>query len=291
MAGVGGMLGYYLYGVFRKDYWLKCTDKDVNEEWLTELDFTSYTDYQLDVMEFDHPDYLFHIGALTDLEYCETHVDEAYITNILGVENAVHIANKYDIPIIYISTAGIFNGHDNLYDDWATPNPRNVYGFTKYMGEKYVLMNAKKYYVFRAGWMMGGYHKDKKFVRKILNQIESGNTEIKAVTDKWGSPTYAYDFACNMKEVVERDLPYGVYNMSGEGMVNRYHVAKEMVKILELENTVVIPATSEAFPSYYATRPMNESLRNRKLGLLGINRMRPWQEALKHYLCSQITWG
>ena len=125
IAGCGGMLGEAFYRQFKDEYDIKCTDKDVNAPWLSFLDFRDFDAYKKDVEEFA-PDYLFHLGAYTDLEWCEQNADEVYLTNTLCVENAVYIANKLDIPLLYISTAGIFDGKKQLYDDWDQPNPLGV---------------------------------------------------------------------------------------------------------------------------------------------------------------------
>ena len=109
IAGCGGMLGEAFYKQFSFDYELKCTDKDVNESWLSFLDFRDFDAYKKDVVEYK-PDYLFHLGAYTDLEFCEQNIDDTYNTNALSVENAVFIAHELDIPLLYISTAGIFDG-------------------------------------------------------------------------------------------------------------------------------------------------------------------------------------
>jgi dTDP-4-dehydrorhamnose reductase len=281
MAGVGGMLGAALYEEFKHKHTLSCSDKDVNEEWLHYLDFTNLSNYQNIVKDFK-PDILFHIGALTDLEYCEDHEDEAYMTNLIGTENAVHIANRMNIPVVYISTAGIFDGEKSSYDDWDIPDPINVYGRTKYLGEKYVIDNADRYYIFRSGWMMGGGDKDKKFVKKILDIIDSGADKIYAVTDKMGSPTYTVDLARCIHVVITLQL-FGLYNASGSGSVSREDVAKGIVNILKLP-IKVIPATSSFFPEYSTPRPKSEVLINRRLDLRGINTMRPPFAALKHYL-------
>jgi dTDP-4-dehydrorhamnose reductase len=132
IAGSGGMLGEAFYQVFKDDFDLKCTDKDVNVPWLSFLDFRDFEAYRKDVIEFK-PDYLFHLGAYTDLEFCEKNVDDTYHTNTIAAENAVFIANELDIPLLYISTAGIFDGAKELYDDWDTPNrsvtmPVEIYG-------------------------------------------------------------------------------------------------------------------------------------------------------------------
>ncbi|MDC0076213.1 sugar nucleotide-binding protein [Gammaproteobacteria bacterium] len=141
IAGCGGMLGEAFHSIFGEDYELKCTDIDVNEPWLSYLDFRDYDVYAKDVAEFN-PDYLFHLGAYTDLEYCETHQDDTYATNAMAVENAVYIANKLDIPILYISTAGIFDGSKDTFDDWDLPNPMGHYARSKYAGELFVEKNA-----------------------------------------------------------------------------------------------------------------------------------------------------
>ena len=74
-----------------------------------------------------NPDYLFHLGAYTDLEFCGAYAHETYNTNTLAVENAVYLANELNIPVLYISTAGIFDGAKDFYDDWDQPNPLGVY--------------------------------------------------------------------------------------------------------------------------------------------------------------------
>ena len=109
MAGCGGMLFEAFYHCFKGDYDLMCEDIDVNEDWLQSLDFCDYDKYLLDVKKFQ-PDYLFHIGAHTSLEYCELNEKDTYETNTTSVVNAVNISNILNIPIIYISTAGIFVG-------------------------------------------------------------------------------------------------------------------------------------------------------------------------------------
>ena len=98
LAGSGGMLGEAFYRVFKENYDLKCTDKDVNTDWLSFLDFRDYEAYRKDVTDFK-PDYLFHLGAYTDLEFCEKNVDDTYMTNTIAVENAVHIANELNAHI------------------------------------------------------------------------------------------------------------------------------------------------------------------------------------------------
>lgn len=285
IAGCGGMLGDAFYNVFKSDYEVKCSDIDVNEEWISYLDFRDYDKYKIDVEEFN-PDYLFHLGAYTDLEYCEENPDDTYVTNTLSVENAVYIANSLNIPLLYISTAGIFDGNKDIYDDWDTPNPLGHYARSKYAGEVFVMQNVEKHIVCRAGWMMGGGpKKDKKFVQKIMKQIKDGSKELHIVSDKLGTPTYTYDFAENVKLLLNSEY-WGLYNMVCEGVTGRYEVAQELVSILNLNDVVRITAVSSDYWSseYYAERPPSERLVDKKLNMRGLNIMRDWKVCLKEYI-------
>jgi len=279
------MLGEAFYKQFKDDFILKCTDKDVNESWLSFLDFRDFDAYKKDVTDFK-PDYLFHLGAYTDLEFCETHIEDTYNTNTLAVENAVYIANNLEIPILYISTAGIFDGKKNLYDDWDLPNPLGHYARAKYAGERFVIENTRHYLICRAGWMMGsGPGKDKKFVQKIMNQLKAGKKELFVVNDKDGTPTYTHDFAKNVKLLLQKEY-WGLYNMVCGGETSRLEVAREMIELLGLKGKVQVhPVSSDYFnKEYFAERPPCERLINQKLNIRNVNIMRDWRVALKEYL-------
>tara|TARA_Y100001970_G_scaffold15871_1_gene17884 strand:+ start:70132 stop:71019 length:888 start_codon:yes stop_codon:yes gene_type:complete len=286
MAGVGGMLGEAFYEQFNNaNYLLKCTDIDLNEEWLSFLDFRDDEKYYKDVVEFK-PNWLFHIGAYTDLEYCETHKEDAYTTNTKSVETAVKIANELSIPLLYISTAGIFDGQKQTYNEEDQPNPIGHYAKSKYLGERYVIENCQDYLICRAGWMMGGGpNKDKKFIQKIMKQIQSGKKELHIVNDKLGTPTYTFDFAKNTKLLIEKNQR-GLFNMVCSGLTSRLEVAKQMVKILNLHNEIeIIEVDSGHFSKeYFAERPDCERLINKKLDDLSLNTMRDWKVALSDYL-------
>jgi dTDP-4-dehydrorhamnose reductase len=285
MAGSGGMLGEAFFKQFKDEYSLKCTDKDVNEDWLSFLDFRDLEEYKKDVTSFK-PDYLFHLGAYTDLEYCENNAEDTYLTNTISVENAVYIANYLDIPLLYISTAGIFDGNKDLYDDWDQPNPLGVYARSKFMGERYVVENAKRFLVCRAGWMMGaGPKKDKKFIQKLMKQIKEGKKELFIVDDKDGTPTFTHDFAKNVKALIEKEY-WGLYNMVCGGQTSRLEVAHELLTLLGLSNEIKINVVNSDYfkEIYFAERPPCERLDNRKLKLRNINLMQDWKVALKEYI-------
>ncbi len=285
IAGSGGMLGEAFYKQFKDSFQLKCTDIDVNESWLSYLDFRNYENYLLDVKDFA-PDYLCHLGALTDLEYCELNPEEAIKTNTSSVEHAVKISNLLKTPILYISTAGIFNGKKQFYDDWDKPDPLCTYAKSKYDGEIFVQKNSKTHLICRAGWMMGGGpKKDKKFINKILTQIKNGAEELFIVNDKFGTPTYTHDFAKNVKLLIENECN-GLYNMVCDGVTSRLEVTKELLSIIGLSNKInVVEVSSEYFKNeYFAKRPESERLINKRLNSENRNVMRDWKVSLKEYI-------
>jgi len=284
IAGCGGMLGEAFHKQFA-DHELKCTDIDVNEAWLSHLDFRDLAAYRSDVEAFK-PDALFHLGAHTGLEFCEQNVEDAYATNTMAVENAVRIANALDIPLLYISTAGIFDGAKEVYDDWDVPNPLGHYARSKFAGERYVVEHARRYLVCRAGWMMGGGpRKDKKFVQKLMAQIKAGKRELFVVNDKLGTPTYTHDFAQCVKALLQAEH-WGLYNMVCDGLTSRLDVARELVRHLGLADKIKITEVGSDYfaKEYFAARPDSERLINRKLALRGLNNMRDWKVGLHEYL-------
>jgi dTDP-4-dehydrorhamnose reductase len=285
LAGVGGMLGEAVHKVLAEKHELLCTDIDINEPWLSKCDFRDFVEYEKSVSAFE-PEILMHIGAHTSLEYCEKNPNDAYRTNTLSVENATVLAQAHGVPLVYISTAGIFDGNKDLYDDWDQPNPLGVYARAKYMGEVVVQTRVPKHYIFRAGWMMGGGpKKDKKFINLLMKQLATGTTELLVVNDKLGTPTYTVDFARNLAAMVETKY-YGLYNMVCGGETGRLEVAQELVKLLGLQDKVrVTPVSSEHFAKqYFAPRPPCERLVNYKLKLRNMDLMRDWREALHDYI-------
>ena len=290
LTGCGGMLGEAFYKRFRNDYILKCSDIDVNEEWLSYLDFTDLSSYRKEVFQFS-PHYLFHLGAFTDLEYCEKNPEETYETNTKSVEFATDIANELNIPLLYISTAGIFDGEKDVYDESDMPNPIGHYAKSKYFAEKQVQANAKKHLICRAGWMMGGGpRKDKKFVQKLMSQIRNGVKELHVVHDKLGTPTYTHDFARNVKLLIKQGKT-GLYNLVCQGVTSRLEVAQELVKQLGLHESIKINEVSSNHfkKKYFAPRPASERLVNARLKQEGLDVMRGWKISLREYLSESYS--
>jgi dTDP-4-dehydrorhamnose reductase len=284
IAGAGGMLGEGFKRVLSSRHHLVMTDKQKTSDWIEILDFRDFEKYKESVKN-SNPDYLLHIGAHTSLEYCEQNVDDAYLTNTISVEYATRIANELEIPLFYVSTAGIFDGKQDQYDDWDLPNPLGVYARSKFMGERFVVENANKYIVCRAGWMMGGgASKDKKFIQKIISQIQNGAKILNIVDDKDGTPTYTHDFVETAEELLLSNS-YGLYNCVCGGLTSRLEVAKYLLKLIEREDILINAVDSSFFEEeYFAKRPPSERLITKRLDILNKNKMKDWRAALKNYL-------
>jgi len=287
ITGCGGMLGSSMYGICR-DTGAKvlATDIDLNEAWLEHLDVRDIQECERVFGGFK-PTMTLHMAALTDLEFCERNPDNAWKTNALGTENIALMCKKHNTLMVYISTAGVFNGKKDVYTDFDMPNPLGYYARSKHHGELFVERFLEKYFIFRAGWMMGGGPaKDKKFINKIYKKIKAGETELFVVDDKLGNPTYTHNFAESIFRVIPTGY-FGLYNQTCLGNGSRFDVAREFVRLLGLSDRVkVTKVSSEHFKEeYFAPRPVSEKLVNLKLDMRAINFMRPWEDCLAEY-CS-----
>jgi len=285
VAGCGGMLGQAMYSELQKrGSTIRATDINCTEEWVSHADVRIYQQMKEDIDLFK-PDLIINLAALTDLEECEKNVENSWLTNSLGCENLGLISNQLDIPYVYISTAGIFGGEMDVYNDYDEPNPLSAYAKSKYYAEKFVLNTVAKHFVFRAGWMMGGGPaKDKKFINKIYKQICSGAKEIFVVDDKLGTPTYTYDFANGICNVVNSEM-YGLYNQVCSGSASRFEVAARFLELLGLDQTIKLTIVPSDYfsESYFAARPASEKLTNLKLNSRNLNFMRDWNVCLEEY--------
>jgi dTDP-4-dehydrorhamnose reductase len=285
VTGCGGMLGSAMYERlpgFGHD--VLATDLVADEPWLQQLDVRDERRVAAAIDRF-RPDAVFHLAAITDLEWSESNPEATAETNAYSTGAIARLCADRGIFLVYISTAGVFDGDKpEPYDERDVPQPIMVYGQTKLDGEHAVRAEIKEHYIVRAGWMFGGGHKDHKFVSKIAAQLRAGATELHAVDDKFGTVTYTRDFAANLEALIQSRL-YGTYHMVCEGGVSRYDVACEIVDALGKPEVQVRRVSSDYFDQeYFAPRPRSEMMVNRALKEVGLNRMRPWKEALRDYL-------
>ncbi|MBU0683199.1 MAG: dTDP-4-dehydrorhamnose reductase [Candidatus Omnitrophica bacterium] len=273
VTGALGMVGSYVKETFN-DEEIVLTDLPEMDVCQKELVFRLVHKYK--------PKLILHLAAETDVDKCEGDPDHAFRTNTMGVQNIALACQSIGAEMVYISTGGVFNGKlGQIHTEFDLPNPLNVYSKAKYEGERIVMGLLNKYYIFRAGWMIGGgAQKDKKFVGKILELCKT-RKELEIVNDKFGSPTFAKDFVRGIKKIIKTG-DYGLYHLVNSGACTRYDIALEIIKLLKLK-VKINPVSSDRFP-LPAPRAESEAMRNYKLDLLGINPMPGWKEGLAEYL-------
>src|SRR3989338_5767931 len=299
VTGAAGMLGHDLCNELeRQSHEVIRTDIRTKESKIRKLDVTDKNGVFAAVEQIK-PDLVAHLAAETDVDKCEVEQDHAYLTNTIGTLYATLAAQKFNTLMVYISTAGVFDGKSlKPYTEFDTPNPINVYGKSKYEGEKIVQNLLNRSFIIRPGWMVGGgKERDKKFVYKLLKQLEDGKKDFNIVTDKIGSLTYTADFAKNFMPLIETHN-YGLYHMTNKGYGSRYDLAKKIFEVLKIEDINLNAVTSELYPKENygvfsstptpAPRPDSEAMRNYKLELLGLNNMNHWEEAVEDYVKTQF---
>ena len=270
VTGSDGMLGWGIKEAF-KDHEIHYTDK-------TNLDITDYNQ----VMFFARYNYdaIIHCAAETNHYVSELVPAKAYNVNTIGTAHVCDLALKCKATMVYIGTCGMFGGEKDFYSPEDTPNPLNHYGRSKYYGEMIVSSMMQQYYILRAGWMMGGgIGIDHKFIGQIYKQVKEG-TDVYAINDVYGTPTYAIDFASCIKSALVNKLIHKTYNFQG-GRASRYDVAKEFVNLLG--NPVnVIPIS---YDEYHAKHPVKVPYTKcEALEYTEIDENMDWEESLRDYI-------
>jgi dTDP-4-dehydrorhamnose reductase len=289
-AGCAGMLGEAVYEAFKDICEFHPSDIALNVPWLERLDVRSEKEVSAYLKKLK-PNFIINLAALTDMEYCELYPEDAYSTNTGGVQHLVNYAREHNIPFVYISTAGIFDGEKDEYAETDSPNPLSVYGKSKYGGEL-VAKTLPKHIIIRAGWMMGGGpNKDKKFVNKIIKQLRAGAKELAVVNDKYGTPCHTYDLAQSIKYLLDHDA-YGLYHGACDGGGNRVDVARYLLECLGVANQVKIREVDSSFflEHYFAPRPKSEKLINNDLKKIAPHLTRDWKICLKEYI-ERFNWN
>lgn len=227
-------------------------------------------------------DWVIHLAALTDLDWCEDHVEETISVNALGTKNIVDACEMAGCRIAYISTSGVFSGNKRThYTEDDMPAPINIYALSKYLGELAVsAKNEGKWLILRVGWLFGGGEKDKKFVGKIFNLMKKAD-KIEAVANIWGSPNYSVDVGELIVKFIEYNA-YGLFHVANSGEpASRFDMAVAIKEFLRA-NVEIQPVGAEKFPTK-AKRPRMEAIKSIRLEELGI-KPRHWKDALGDYI-------
>ena len=235
-------------------------------------------------LEQIHPDVVIHCAAWTAVDMAEDDdkVEKVRAVNAGGTENIALVCKKLDCKMVYISTDYVFDGQgETPWDpDCKDYKPMNVYGQTKLEGELAVSRNLEKYFIVRIAWVFGVNGKN--FIKTMLTVGKTHDT-VRVVKDQIGTPTYTYDLARLLIDMVETDK-YGYYHATNEGgYISWYDFTCEIYRQAGYD-TKVIPVTTEEYGMSKAARPFNSRLDRSKLVKNGFTPLPTWQDALSRYL-------
>ena len=244
-----------------------------------EMDITDRTACET-VISQEKPDAVIHCAAYTAVDAAEDNLELCRKFNAEGTRNIARVCKAMDIKMMYISTDYVFNGGGQR--PWEPDDhrePLNVYGLTKYEGEIAVEQNIQKYFIVRIAWVFGVNGRN--FIKTML-RLGKEKGAVSVVNDQIGSPTYTYDLARLLVDMIQTDK-YGRYHATNEGLCSWYEFACEIFRQAGMDEVKVTPVDSDGFPAK-AKRPSNSRMSKEKLTENGFERLPSWQDALGRYL-------
>ncbi len=292
VTGVGGQLGYDVmnelagrgYECYGSDILPK--DKIALPYNYVQLDITNQFAVEKVIYQIS-PDAVIHCAAWTAVDAAEEEENKPKVMaiNAIGSKYIAEACKKIDCKLVYISTDYVFNGEgtEPWQSDCKEYAPLNVYGWSKLEGEKAVSDVLSKYYIVRIAWVFG--KNGNNFIKTMLNVGKKYET-LRVVNDQIGTPTYTFDLARLLVDMLETDK-YGYYHATNEGgFISWYDFACEIFKQAGY-NTKVLPVTTAEYGLSKAKRPFNSRLDKSKLLLNGFKPLPNWKDALKRYLESK----
>lgn len=275
VTGVKGQLGYDVVKELESKG-IKAVGVDIEEMDITDADAVDKVITEANV------DAVIHCAAYTAVDAAEDNEEICRKINAGGTKNIADVCKKLDIKMMYISTDYVFDGQgiEPWKPDCKDYNPLSIYGQTKLEGELLVSENLDKYFIVRIAWVFGVNGKN--FIKTMLNVGKKFDT-VKVVSDQIGTPTYTYDLAKLLVEMIQSDK-YGYYHATNEGgYISWYDFTLEIFKQAGYD-TNVVPVTTEEYGLSKAARPFNSRLDKSKIAENGFTPLPVWQDALERYL-------
>ncbi len=272
VTGVRGQLGFDVVNELEKRG-IEATGVDIQE-----MDITDGASVER-VIRQEMPDAVIHCAAYTAVDAAEENEALCRSVNADGTRNIALVCKALDIKMLYISTDYVFSGEGvRPWEPEDERAPRSVYGQTKYEGELAVQELLEKYFIVRIAWVFGVNGKN--FVKTML-KLSENHDSITVVNDQFGSPTYTYDLARLLVDMVQTEK-YGIYHATNEGICSWYDFACAIFEEADIPMNVK-PVSTEEYGAK-ASRPANSRMSKEKLTENGFERLPTWQDALKRYL-------
>lgn len=273
VTGINGQLGHDVMGELEKRGH-EAVGVDIEE-----MDITDAACVRR-VMTQTAPEAVIHCSAYTAVDRAEEEVELCRRVNAEGTKNVAEVCAELDCKLLYLSTDYIFSGEgERPWEPGDEPDPLNVYGLTKYEGEQEIKSRINKFFIVRISWVFGVNGNN--FIKTML-RLGRENGAVRVVDDQIGSPTYTYDLAVLLVDMIETEK-YGEYHATNEGVCSWYEFAKEIFAAAGMSEVEVTPVSSEEFP-VKAKRPKNSRMSKEELVKNGFNKLPSWQDAVKRYV-------
>ena len=240
-----------------------------------------------DLVRGSGADIVINSAAMTNVDICETERDLAHTVNADAAGAIARACTDIGARLIHISTDYVFSGEGKEpYDEEAAPDPISWYGRTKLEGEEQVLAAGDRHAVVRVSWVFGPDRDS--FVDKALQSALRGEP-VKAVADKWSSPTYTLDVAAALRALFPDDAPGGIYHVCNRGVCTWRDWAEEGIKAaialgLPVKTREVEPLKLTDITAMVARRPVYSPMTCARIEELLGHPLRPWQEAVANYV-------
>jgi dTDP-4-dehydrorhamnose reductase len=232
------------------------------------------------IFQLEKPEIVMHLAAFTNVDACERVPQKAEKQNAEATRNVARAAKQIGAAVLHTSTDYVFRGdRDSPYREDDPPNPLNVYGRTKLMGEQYLEEILDRYFIVRTSWLFGPHGKN--FVTTIL-KLAGEKRQLRIVNDQQGTPTYTRHLATKLEELVTTG-EYGVYHITGAGSCTWFEFAEKIVEFGGIKDVSLTPIASSEYVCD-ARRPAYSVLANGRLMELGIGPLPHWTGGLKDYL-------
>lgn len=272
VVGSRGMLGTDLMETFSSVH-------DTTGIDLPKLDITRLEQCHAKLKEF-RADVVINAAAFTQVDACESREKEAFLVNGHGAGNLAIAAASAGAMLVHYSTDYIFDGQkETAYIEEDLPNPQNVYGKSKLLGETLIREHCPNHLIVRTSWLFGPNGSN--FIRTIVNAARKGNP-LRVVSDQKGSPSYSKDLAAHTQMMIAAGCR-STYHVTNSGCGTWYELASEVVVWAGMKSIPIAPVSSSEFPRP-APRPANSVLANAHLKRDGLPLMRPWQAAVREYV-------
>lgn len=287
LIGANGQLGNDLANVFIHENFPFIPFYHNRDDGENFFDVTNHNDVKK-AIEYYKPRIVINATAFNKVDECETNIRIAYDINTYAVRNLAKICKENNIILVHFSTDYVFDGRKKQpYNEEDKPNPINVYGDSKFLGEQCILESGlEKYFIIRTAALQGtkkSRSKGTNFIESILKNAE-GSSKLKVVNDQIINPTYTLDLARKTFELIQIDK-YGLYHIVNHGECSWYEFARNILELAK-KNVELIPISYEEAKikfNYKAMRPRYSVLDNYNLRKLSLDNLRTWNEALIAY--------